>query len=421
MSANPNIRLFLFWLCAVLLYFVANMQKVVMPGAIFNELQEHFSASAGSVTGIGSVFMYTYAVSQLVVGLLVDRYSGARVMAWGGLLLCAGSVLSAIAPSLWLLYAARVMVGFGAASIYLSITKETARLYPASFAVMLGFVMVGGYLGGVAGNAPFIACVQAWGWQQALLSVGVAGSVIYVAYAGLKSGLSLPATVRTARFDYHRFLEVLKLRQNRHIIVCGGFSFGLYFAIQSIFGKKFLEDYSGMSAEGAGWVLTALMVIGAANSLLSPVLSRMADNSRRPLMIFSGAGTAIAFALIVAVILTDIRSPWLTGGAFVLLAFAGNISPVVVALVRESNRSDIWGVMLSVYAFLAYVLTAGIGNATGWIMELFPPQTVDGTHVYGRDSYLAVFVLLLVLSLFAAHSGFRLKESRGKDISNEIA
>lgn len=420
MKTNSTNRLFFFWLCAVLLYFIANLQKVVMPGAVFNELQEHFSATAGSITGVGAVFMYTYAVSQLVVGLLVDRFSGARVMAWGGLVLCVGSLLSAVAPSLWMLYAARFMVGFGSASIYLSITKETSRIYPNNFAMMLGFVMVGGYLGGVAGNAPFIAGVQTMGWQQALLLVGAVGTVIYAAYAGLKLTLPMPEVVQTAKFDYRRFFEVLKLRQNIHIIICGGFPFGLYFAIQSIFGKKFLEDYSGMTPEGAGWVLTVLMIIGAANSLLAPALSRLAGNRRRPLMLFSGVGTAVAFLTVVFCLLSGIHSPWLVGGAFILLAFAGNISPVLVALVRESNRSDIWGVMLSVYAFLAYIVTAVIGHSTGWIMELFPPRVIDGVHVYGKDSYLAVFIVLSVCSLFAAYSGFRLKESNGKNISDKI-
>lgn len=258
------------------------------------------------------------------------------------------------------------------------------------------------------------------GWQQALLLVGVTATLIYLAYAGLKCTLPMPEVVQTAKFDYHRFFEVLKVRQNIHILVCGGFPFGLYFAIQSIFGKKFLEDYSGMNPESAGWVLTALMVIGAVNSLLAPALSKMLKNRRRPLMLFSGVGTAAAFLLIVGCLLSGVRSPWLTSGAFILLAFAGNISPVIVALVRESNRNDIWGVMLSVYAFLAYIVTAVIGHSTGWIMELFPPQVVDGVHIYGRDSYLAAFAILMVFALFAAYSGFQLKESNGKDISNEL-
>lgn len=48
--------------------------------------------------------MYSYAFSTLLLGLFVDRYGGARVMAWGGLALCLGGILSATAPALWMLY-----------------------------------------------------------------------------------------------------------------------------------------------------------------------------------------------------------------------------------------------------------------------------------------------------------------------------
>lgn len=411
-----HVRLFLFWGCAVLLYFVANLQKVVMPGAIFNELQAHFSATAASITGMGAVFMCTYAVSQLVVGLLVDRFSGARVMAWGGLVLCAGSLLSAFSPSLWVLYGARILVGFGSACVYLSITKETSRIYPANFAMMMGFVMVGGYLGGVAGNAPFIAGVQAVGWQQMLLAIGIGATLVYALYVGLKSTLPVPAVVQTAKFDFRRFLDVLKSRQNLYIIGCGGIPFGLYFAVQSIFGKKFLEDYSGMTAESAGLILTLLMVIGAANSLLAPAVSRWMGNRRCPVMLFSGMGAAVSFLLVVSGLLFDFNSPWLMGGAFILLALAGNVSPVIVALVRESNRSDIWGVMLSVYAFSAYIVTAVIGHLTGWIMDASVTGENAGTHVYGRDSYLMVFAVLLVVSLLASYCGLKLREGQNKEI-----
>ncbi len=40
---------------------------------------------------------------------------------------------------------------------------------------------------------------------------------------------------------------------------------------------------------------------------------------------------------------------WLTGGSFVLMAFAANISPIIVALIKETNYSDIWGVAYSTF------------------------------------------------------------------------
>ena len=54
-------------------------------------------------------------------------------------------------------------------------------------------------------------------------------------------------------------------------------------------------------------------------------------------------------------------------------------------------------------------------------MERFPPQVIDGVHVYGNISYLAVFAVLLFLSLFTVYSGFQLKETNGKDISKTIS
>lgn len=417
---DEKFRLWLLWGFAVLLYFFANLQKVVIPGVTFNELQQHFSATAGSITGLGAVFMYTYAFSQLFVGLLVDRFSGARIMAWGGLLLVAGSILSAVAPSLWLLYAARILVGIGSASIYLSVTKETNRIFPGNFAVMLGFVMVFGYLGGVSGNAPFIAGVQAWGWQWALMLVGVISAVAYGGFIVTKGLTSVPAIQQSAKFDFRRFLDVLKRRHNIHVIICGAFTFGLYFVIQSIIGKKFLEDYSGMSAEGAGWVLTVLMIIGAVNSILAPWLSRLLGNRRRVFMLFSGLGTALALLLIVLALALDIHSPWIMGGCFILMAFAANISPVIVALIKETNFSDIWGVALSLYTFIAYMIIAALGNVVGLLMDIFEPESVDGLQIYGRESYLVSFGALLVISLFAVYSAFKVRETYGRDVSESV-
>lgn len=413
---DSKFRLWLLWGFAVLLYFFANLQKVVIPGATFNEIQQHFSTAASSVTGLGAIFMYTYAFSQLFVGLFVDRFSGVRVMAWGGLLLVVGSILSALAPSLWMLYAARIMVGMGSASVYLSITKETNRIFLGNFALMLGFVMVLGYLGGVAGNAPFIAGVQAWGWQSTLILAGIVSGVAYAGFLLTKVSLPMPVVAQSARFDFRRFLDVLKKQHNIYVIVCGSFTFGLYFVVQSMIGKKFLEDYSGMSAEGAGWVLTVLMIIGAANSLLAPGLNRLLGDRRRIFMLFSGIGTALSFLLLVLAIAFEIHSPWLTGGSFVLMAFAANISPIIVALIKETNYSDIWGVALSLYTFIAYMVIAALGNVVGFLMDRFEPEHIDGVQIYGRDSYLLSFGVLLVISLFAVYSAFRIRETYGKDI-----
>ena len=40
-----------------IMYFFANLQKVVVPGSVFNELQGIFNCDAASITGLGAGFM----------------------------------------------------------------------------------------------------------------------------------------------------------------------------------------------------------------------------------------------------------------------------------------------------------------------------------------------------------------------------
>ena len=63
-----------------ILYFMANFQRVAIPGAIFDTLQLDLNLSAPYITSLGAVFMYAYALSLLVIGLLVDKFSGLNLI-----------------------------------------------------------------------------------------------------------------------------------------------------------------------------------------------------------------------------------------------------------------------------------------------------------------------------------------------------
>ena len=65
---------------ACILYVMANFQRVAIPGAIFDTLQADLQANAPTITSFGATFMYTYAFSLLAIGMLVDRFSGVKVI-----------------------------------------------------------------------------------------------------------------------------------------------------------------------------------------------------------------------------------------------------------------------------------------------------------------------------------------------------
>ena len=64
-------------------------------------------------------------------------------------------------------------------------------------------------------------------------------------------------------------------------------------------------------------------------------------------------------------------------------------------------------VLVYVYdTFIAYMVIAALGNVVGFLMDRFEPEHIDGLQIYGRDSYLLSFGVLLVISLFAVYSAF---------------
>ena len=410
-AVHRKFRLWLLLLCGSFLYFFANVQRVAVPGSIFDELQRSLQVSASGITNLGAAFMYVYALNQLVIGLLVDRFGGCRVITGGALLFCAGSVAFPLSDTLFMLYFSRAATGLGASAIYLSLVKEIARTFNRNFTVMLGLLILIGYAGGIMANAPFIAGVQVVGWRMMLEITAAATILAYLVFAGIKLTLKMPR-IQSVPFSFAPFLELLKRRHNRNIFLFSGCGFGLYYLIQTVIGKKFLEDFCAMGETGAAWILSLLGVISALSSFASGALSAAFGNRRRVFVRIAGLGCLISFLALHLATVFDFRTPWLAL-VFCILTVTANISPVTISLLRETNTPNVTGVSVSFLNFGNYIMVALLGTAAGLLMDLFPPQICGQTQIYGRDSYLAVFTLLFLLSCLVCGCAFRLREPSG--------
>ncbi len=390
------------------LYFFANIQRVAIPGAIFDLLQEDLHLSAPGVTALGSVFMYVYALNQLLIGLFVSRYGGRRVILPGALLFCLGSLLFPLSSGGWL-YVSRALTGFGASSLYLALIDETIRACRKNYAIVVSLVITAGYAGGIVANAPFVALVRMTGWQRALL--GVAGLTIfcYLLFAAVSSLRKLPPVHRGAPFRLSPFLQVLGRGNNRMVFLFSGLNFGLYYVIQTVIGKKFLEDFCRFSSPDAAWILSLTGLISAVAGTLLAVLSRLAGNRRAVFCRIAGAVSISVFGLITLLLLFDLRSGWIAL-LFCLLASTGSMSSIAIPLLHETNPRDLAGPAVCFMNFSFYLAVAFFGNLSGWLLNTFPPEAVGKTLVYPRNSYLAVFAVLALASIAVFGGAMRLRD-----------
>ena len=53
----------------IIFYFVANFQRIAVPGAIFDILEQELSVGAPQIAAFGTTFMYMYAFTACWIGL----------------------------------------------------------------------------------------------------------------------------------------------------------------------------------------------------------------------------------------------------------------------------------------------------------------------------------------------------------------
>ncbi len=135
------------------LYFFSFIQRVGIPGSIFNDLQSEMNLDAATVTRLGAIYLFIYAIAQPFVGVLADRFGGARVAMASGLLLVMGAALFPLSHSVVGLNFSRALVGLGGSAMFLCMFKEADHSFSGKhFTVVLGILSLIGYCGGLAGT-----------------------------------------------------------------------------------------------------------------------------------------------------------------------------------------------------------------------------------------------------------------------------
>ncbi len=402
-------------LCGTMVYFFANVQRVAIPGSVFNQLQQELHVSAAYITALGSAFMYVYAVTQLVIGLLLDRYGSARIIATGGLLFCAGSILFPLTHSLPLLYLIRILTGLGAGALYLSLVKESIRIFNRNYNLIVSVILLIGYSGAIAANAPLVAGIEAIGFRNMMLLVGISSLLFLCLFLSCGVTVKLPPVQKNVQIRFGKFISLLKTRHNRHLLMFGSINFGLYYVMQTVIGKKFLEDFCGMASVHAAWVLSIMGTLSAVSGLMFAVSSRLVGNRRRVFCRIVGITSFSVCTSMLMLVLFGIHSR-VFAVLLCMLSVTSGIQTILLPLAYETNPQQLGSVAVALMNFSAYVAVAIFGNAVGLLMSLFAPVMRNGIMYYGRSSYLAVFMTLTLFSAIVLRCSWRMRETMGRNV-----
>lgn len=260
-------RAWVVWGTGVGVYVVAVLQRTSL-GVSGLEAVRRFDASAGVLATFAVLQLAVYAALQVPVGVAIDHVGPRRLIVTGALTMAAGQAALALAHSVPVAIAARVLVGAGDAMTFISVLRLVSVWFPPR-RVPLVTQLTGilGQTGQLLSAIAMVAVLHGPGWTPAFLAASGAGVVAAVAALALLRDAPPGMTLSLAGApDLQRVLENLRsawrhpgTRLGLWTHFTSQFS-GTVFAL--LWGFPFLVSGEGLSRAAAGALLSVFVLAG---------------------------------------------------------------------------------------------------------------------------------------------------------------
>ncbi|WP_432713858.1 MFS transporter [Pedobacter sp.] len=342
------------WVFGLLFYFINYVVRAA-PAVMIPELSQAFSISSIGVVSIIGTYYYTYAITNLIAGIALDKFGAKYSLFTGTLILGIGCLLFFISNYYTGVFG-RLLQGAGCAFAFPGCVYLASKGFSAkSLATAIGFTQCIGMLGGSAGQfivGPWIAK----GMSQELFWIGLGVFTIIVAFALLGTtpkdekvqSLSSPKVSTSGLAPYKIVFS------NPQSWLCGIIS-GLLFAPTTIFamtwGVAFFQEDKALSFHSAT-IASALIPMGWVFGC--PLLGYLTDKigKRKPVLI--GGAIVMILAICQIIFLPNLVSPYVTNFIF---GVASGAAMIPYSVIKESNPDEVKGSATGAMNFITFGIT----------------------------------------------------------------
>ncbi|HEV8542810.1 MAG TPA: MFS transporter [Verrucomicrobiae bacterium] len=390
MSLHHQHRARTLWLSGILHAFTHLYQVALLP---LYFLILHDSAfqlkTLEEATFLVTVLMLSYFIPAYPVGILADKFSKRKLLAFGLAVNAAGFLALGLSRSYSSAIASMIISGFGGSFFHPAATALIARLFPEGTGRALGLFGIGASAGFFLGPL-----YTGWrsghnGWRAPVIEVGLLGIVTAAAFYFLAD--EEPAHPHEHTPKDHRLFPSPALLG---LFLTAAFCFSLRdFTGSSMgsLGSIYLQKAHGLSPATTGGLLSMIFI---ASAISNPIFGKLSDR---------GVGRWASFALGVAGIIVAAfpHFPVRFAGAvyaiygFFFMASYPMVEGALMGSVPHHVRGRVFGVFITVGGIL--------GNLAHWAMGAYArhlgPAATQPESYHGIYLALGGFIGLSLLGL----------------------
>lgn len=344
-----------------------------------------------------SMYLAAFAVLQLPLGILLDRFGPRRVEAALLTIAAAGSMVFAFSDGLLGLSIGRALIGVGVSCCMMASFKAFAMWFaphrlPSIYACLLAF----GALGAVSATVPVEWFLGLLDWRTLFIGLGVFALVVSLAVFTIVPDHHEPPGHTTFADQLRGLGFVFRDRFFLGVAPLAAVSSGTSLAINGLWAGPWLRDVAGLGRDA---VATHLLIISSSMGVgflaLGLLTERLTRLGLRPVTIAAGGMTA--FMIMVAIFAVGMTGPmlWLLLLGVGFLATSGSLSYSLVSRHFGRHLAGRANTALNVLVFVAaFTIQWAIGGVlSGW--------EDPATRQYDPAGYRIAFAGTVVLQAIA--------------------
>jgi len=373
-------------------YVFRTVNAVVAPDLV------HDAGLAASDLGfLTSMYLAAFALLQLPLGILLDRFGPRRVEAALLTLAAAGALLFALSGGLAGLSLGRALIGAGVSCCMMAAFKSFAMWFePRRLPMVYGALLTVGSLGAISATVP-VQWLLGWvDWRVLFVALAAFAGVASLTVFAVVPDHRAPAADTRLRDQLDGLRRVFRDRFFRRIAPLSAISSGSSLAINGLWAGPWLRDVAGLGREA---VATHLLVISAsmgvgffAMGLLTARLSRLGV---RPHTIAAAGMGGFMLTVIALAVGTTGTALWLLLACVGFLATAASLC---YSLVSQHFPRELTGRANTALNVLVFLAAFAVQWGIGLVLNVWENPA---THTYAPTGYRVAFAGVVTCQMLA--------------------
>lgn len=289
------------WFVAGLFYSFEFIHRVIV-SVMVPELSESFEVGSALLSSLSAAYFFAYALAQIPVGMLIDRYGTRILLTFACLAITLSSFAFAYSESLTLANYCRIIIGLGSAFAFVGCLKLAANWFPAhKFAFVVGLTNLLGVIGAIIGGNPVAHIVNWLGWRSVMFISGLFGLLLTILlWSVVRDQKPKAKKIHYAKTDkkyLHNFWDVIRNKQTWVVAIFASCMVVPVVTYSELWGVSFLTHVYKIDRPFAAHIIT-LTFIGI--GMGGPTIGWLSDHFRnRIFFMFIGLfGALVSISLI---------------------------------------------------------------------------------------------------------------------------